>query len=68
MAFHDINDKTIYRQDSDETEIKNIIANNNQAFYNIWRQFHVDTMPSKWVVWPHSKSKGWCEKIEGSII
>jgi hypothetical protein len=68
VAFHDINDKTIYRQDSDETEIKNIIANNNQAFYNIWRQFHVDTMPSKWVVWPHSKSKGWCEKIEGSII
>jgi hypothetical protein len=24
-------------------------------------------MPSHWVVWPHSESKGWCDRITGRL-
>jgi len=24
-------------------------------------------MPSHWVVWPHSESKGWCDRITGQL-
>jgi hypothetical protein len=68
VAFHDAEDRTVYRKDSDKEEIKNTVSNGRPTFYNIWREFHVSEMPKKWVVWPHSLSKGWCEKIEGSII
>jgi hypothetical protein len=36
-------------------------------FYNIWRQFDTKKRPHKWIVWPHSVSKGWCDPIENTI-
>jgi hypothetical protein len=33
----------------------------------IWREFNTERKPDKWVVWPHSESKGWLEKIEGRL-
>jgi hypothetical protein len=24
-------------------------------------------MPTYWVVWPHSESKGWCDRITGRL-
>ena len=26
-----------------------------------------DELPEYWVVWPHSESKGWCERITGNL-
>ena len=36
-------------------------------FIKIWRTFNTEKKPHKWVVWPHSESKGWLNKIEGKL-
>jgi hypothetical protein len=46
-----------------EEEIK-VILEKKDDFLNIWRTFNTENKPFKWIVWPHSKSKGWMEKIE----
>lgn len=63
VAYHDENDVTIFRKDCDENEI-NRLKSTNDTFYKIWRDFLTTKQPKKWVVWPHSKTKGWCDKIE----
>lgn len=66
VAFENKDGETINRQDADTNEV-NAIMNTNDSFYKIWRTFEHADKPTKWVVWPHSKSKGWCEKIEGNL-
>ena len=34
---------------------------------NLWRELQTTYQPNSWIVWPHSKSKGWCERIIGNI-
>ncbi|NBP01565.1 MAG: hypothetical protein EBU90_15785 [Proteobacteria bacterium] len=65
VAFKE-GDKEIFRKDADENEIRQIM-NTKDDFKKIWRDFLIEKKPTKWVVWPHSKSKGWCDKIEGNI-
>ena len=36
-------------------------------FIKIWRTFNTEKKPTKWIVWPHSESKGWLNKIEGIL-
>ena len=67
VAFHGSDDSTMYRQDADEAEINNLLKNAD-THCKIWRAFRTSSLPAYWVVWPHSKSKGWCERIEGRII
>ena len=62
VAFHDKNDETIYRQDADINEIKRIMTDPD-GYGKIWRQFQTAEKPAYWVVWPYSKSKGWCDRI-----
>jgi hypothetical protein len=66
VVFKDSNDTDLYRQDCDEGEILRM-KNDPDNYCKIWRTFQTDKRPSKWVVWPHSKSLGWCDKIEGSL-
>jgi hypothetical protein len=66
VAFENSNGDTIYRQDETENEIKNKY-NDPDGYIKIWRSFHTEEKPAKWVVWPYSKSKGWCEKITGDL-
>ena len=66
VAFHDENDVTIHRKDSVEEEIKGYF-NDSDKYCKIWREFQTDVTPKYWVVWPHSKSKGWCEKIQRNL-
>lgn len=66
VAFENRDGVTIHRKDADENEVKSIM-NTQDQFYKVWRTFeHADT-PTKWVVWPHSKSKGWVERVEGNL-
>jgi len=66
VAFENKEGVTINRQDANKDEIRNILKP-EESFCKIWRTFqHVDK-PTKWVVWPHSESKGWCDKIEGNL-
>ena len=64
VIFKDKDDKDIYRKDADKNEIMSL---SRDDYYKIWREFNTERLPAKWVVWPHSIFKGWCEKIEGSL-
>jgi glycosyltransferase involved in cell wall biosynthesis len=66
VAFENDKGETIYRKDVDESEIGPLYRDPD-GYIKIWRSFHTEERPVKWVVWPYSKSKGWCEKLEGSL-
>ncbi len=66
VAFEDGSGNTIHRQDADENEIKTKY-NDPDGYVKIWRSFHTEVLPKKWVVWPHSISKGWCDRLTGNI-
>jgi hypothetical protein len=56
----------VNRKDLTPNEIQSVL-NTNGEFVNIWRTFDVESIPHKWIVWPHSESKGWLDKIEGKL-
>jgi len=66
VIFEDEIGGVINRQDLSEQEIKNQLKTNDE-FLKIWRTFNTEKKPSKWIVWPHSKSKGWLDKIENKM-
>ena len=66
VAFHDENDETIYRKDADKNEISRLL-NDPDKYCKVWREFQTTKSPKYWVVWPHSESKGWCERITGKL-
>lgn len=66
VIFEDEFGGTLHRQDLQEQEIKQQLSNND-TFIKVWRTFNTEKKPFKWVVWPHSKSKGWLDKIENKL-
>jgi hypothetical protein len=66
VAFHDEKDETLFRKDADRDEI-NRLKNDPDGYCKIWREFTVETKPKYWIVWPHSESKGWMERIKGDL-
>ena len=66
VAFHDSKDETMFRQDADINEINRVIQDPD-GYCKIWREFNTIQKPAYWVVWPHSKSKGWCDRLTGNL-
>ena len=66
VAFHDENDQTLFRKDADIDEI-NMMMRDPDGYCKIWREFQTTHKPKYWVVWPHSVSKDWCERIIGNL-
>lgn len=66
VAFHDDNGETISRMDANKDEIGRVMSGSD-AHCKVWREFQTTVQPIKWVVWPFSTSKGWCERIEGRL-
>jgi glycosyltransferase involved in cell wall biosynthesis len=66
VAFEDKDGNTINRQDANIDEISRV-KNDPDGYGKIWREFNTSKKPTKWVVWPHSLSKDWCDKIEGNL-
>lgn len=66
VAFHDETDETIFRKDADKSEIARMM-NDPDGYCKVWREFQTTHKPKYWVVWPHSESKGWCERITGNL-
>jgi glycosyltransferase involved in cell wall biosynthesis len=66
VAFHGPNDETLFRKDADVHEIKRMM-NDPDGYCKVWREFQTETKPTYWVVWPHSESKGWCERLTGTL-
>lgn len=68
VAFHDLDGNDIYRKDCDKDELEQLIerSKTNGGWINIWREY-TGPKPVKWIVWPYSELKGWCERLEGSL-
>lgn len=66
VAFKDANGNDMFRQDADADEIENM-RKDPDGYFKVWRSFETTTKPDSWLVWPHSKSKGWAEPITGNI-
>ena len=68
IIFEDKDGNEIYRQDADKNEIKNLLelSKKDNDWIRLWRTY-TGKKPDKWVVWPHSVSKDWCERIEGNL-
>jgi hypothetical protein len=66
VAFHDKDHNTLFRQDADANEIVRI-KSDPDGYGKVWREFHTTQRPAYWVVWPHSLSKDWCERIVGNL-
>ena len=66
VAFHNDKDETLFRKDADKNEIAGFMRDPDK-YCKIWREFQTDELPSYWVVWPYSTSKGWCDRITGRL-
>lgn len=71
VAFEQEDGTQIFRKDADQDEIRNHLMSskspNGDKYIKLWREFNCAVQPKKWIVWPHSASKGWCEKITGVL-
>lgn len=65
VIFQDNEGNEIYRKDANSKEIELLLK--DKEYIKLWREFHNKKHPSKWIVWPHSKSDGWLQPIEGNI-
>lgn len=66
VAFKDENGTELYRKDADAEEINRMMKDPDN-YCKIWRQFDTLVQPKSWIVWPHSKSKGWSKEITGRL-
>ena len=66
VALHNDKDETLYRRDADINEISSF-KNDPDGYCKVWREFNTTQKPKYWVVWPYSKSKGWCDRITGNL-
>jgi glycosyltransferase involved in cell wall biosynthesis len=66
VSFENAKGETLYRQDANQEEIKRM-KSDPEGYCKIWRTFNTMEKPTKWVVWPHSVSQDWCERLEGKI-
>ena len=66
VAFKDEFENDLYRLDATPDEITRM-KNDPDGYCKVWREFQTKILPKKWVVWPHSISKGWCPIIEGVL-
>lgn len=69
VAFEDASGKEIHRQDANEQEIQRLLSVPVEVdkFIHIWRSFYSETLPVRWIVWPHSRAKEWTERLTGEF-
>jgi len=66
FSYDDENNVGIWRDDFNEHQIKEIM-NRLDTWVSIEKFGMVPKIPYKWVIWAHSKSAGWVERIEHII-
>jgi hypothetical protein len=68
VAFLDEDGKDLFRKDMDVNEFNTLMnINKDDKFIHILREYEDTKQPYKSLVWPHSISKGWGERIEQLI-
>jgi glycosyltransferase involved in cell wall biosynthesis len=63
VAFEDADGVEVFRKDYNSHEVKSIL-NRPVDSIKIWVDFQTNTQPHKWIIWPHSLSKDWCDRVE----
>lgn len=66
VAFEDKDGHEFYRQDADQYEVQRM-KTDPDGYCKLWRIFNAAAKPYKWIVWPHSKSQGWCNRLTGIL-
>jgi len=66
FSFDDENNESLFRDDFNEQQIQQIMASPDQ-WVSVEKFGLVKKIPHKWVIWGHSKSAGWAERIEHTI-
>lgn len=66
VIFEDETGTALNRKDLTGNELRNLI-NNQDNYIKLWQEFQTDTLPKKWIVWPHTISKGWVNRLEGNL-
>lgn len=66
VAFENTEGVEIYRNDATEPEIKRM-KSDRDGYCKLWRTFHASAKPMKWIVWPHSRTHGWGDRLEGTL-
>ena len=56
----------LYRRDHRETDIRGHLSTLG-SIMQLRIEFSTTKKPFKWIVWPHSKTKGWLEKMENTV-
>ncbi len=65
IAFEKHDGEVLARVDADENEVNNLLSTSRE-WIHIWKEYD-GPKPDKWVVWPHSKSKGYIERLEQNL-
>jgi hypothetical protein len=66
VAFDDENGIGIHREDFNGQQFKELLSRKDQ-WVSFERFFLTEKKPHRWVMWAHSASKGWDERIEHII-
>ena len=66
IIYEDANGVSLYRRDCNETEICGHL-NALDEIVRLRNEFYTSTPPFKWMVWPHSKTKGWLTQIAHAL-
>ena len=63
IIFEDNEGNSLWREDVQEGIVQSW---KKQSHITLWKEYN-GPKPHKWIVWPHSKSKGWVDKIEVNL-
>lgn len=66
IIYEDANNTSLYRRDCNQTEIHGHLNASGETIC-LRSSFDCIDPPRKWIVWPHSKTKGWLTKLEKCI-
>jgi hypothetical protein len=66
FSFDDENNVSVLRDDFNEAAVREIMSSKD-SWVSIEKFGLVPKIPHKWVIWAHSKSAGWAERIEHVI-
>lgn len=68
IIYEDEVGTSLHRHDLNPNDINRYLnANTSSDVIHIDNEFCTATNPHKWIVWPHSKTNGWLEKIENVL-
>ena len=63
VIYEDALGTSLHRRDHSESDVRQHL-NATDATIKLHHEFYAPTKPHKWIVWPHSKTQGWLQKIE----